>query len=233
MSNYVTDVPLINVPLAGPDGNMNPIWFTFFVQLWRRSGYASGDTLSDLAVNVATLADDPGLAVLSQALANINVQVQTLPADPASDALTASRRALQDAAIDQLTPIDPIRSMAYQDDAHVKIRGGTINLDAGSAASPSLKFNNETACGLYRESSGQLTATQDYRVTGKFGCNSKAPQAAFASSGTASAPPGGTGTAAGAWDTAANRDAAIAAINTNKTAIDNIITALKNNGIMS
>jgi hypothetical protein len=124
-------------------------------------------------------------------------------------------------------------TIAAQNHDTVAITGGMVNLDAGTSGTPSLKFNNEATSGIYREANGQITATQDYRVTGKFGCNTKAPQGPFASSGTSSAPAGGVGTAAGGWDTSANRDAAIAAINTNKTAIDNIITALKNNGIMS
>lgn len=54
------------------------------------------------------------------------------------------------------------------------------------------------------------------------------------------APAGGTGTAAGGWDTAVNRDAAIATINGlvtdatgYKTTINAILTALKAAGIMA
>ncbi len=50
-------------------------------------------------------------------------------------------------------------------------------------------------------------------------------------SGTSNAPPGGVGTAAGGWDTAINRDAAIAAINTNASAISAIQTILSNAGL--
>lgn len=50
--NLQTDVPLINVPLSTPDGRANPIWFQFFVQLWRRTGSGSGGdgqlTVSDV-----------------------------------------------------------------------------------------------------------------------------------------------------------------------------------------
>ena len=61
-------------------------------------------------------------------------------------------------------------------------------------------------------------------LTAGFGCNGKTPQTAYASS--APPPTGGTGVTAGAFDTAAHRDALI-------TAVNSIITALKNNGIMS
>lgn len=42
MSTLQTDVPLINVPLSTADGRANPIWFQFFVQLWRRTGNGTG-----------------------------------------------------------------------------------------------------------------------------------------------------------------------------------------------
>lgn len=62
------------------------------------------------------------------------------------------------------------------------------------------------------------------QVSGAFGCNTKTPQTAFASGGAA--PAGGTGTTAGAYDTASNRNALI-------TLVNNMRTALVNNGIMS
>ena len=49
---------------------------------------------------------------------------------------------------------------------------------------------------------------------------------------TAAAPAGGTGTAAGGWDTAANRDLAIATINNLKTRLDQLETALKALGFL-
>ena len=69
-----------------------------------------------------------------------------------------------------------------------------------------------------------LVNTSGLQVTAGFGCNTKTAQTAFASGGAA--PVGGTGTAAGGWDTAAHRDSAI-------TLLNNIRTALVNNGIMS
>jgi hypothetical protein len=49
---------------------------------------------------------------------------------------------------------------------------------------------------------------------------------------SAAAPAGGTGTAAGGWDTAANRDLAIATINNLKTRLDQLETALKALGFL-
>jgi len=73
-------------------------------------------------------------------------------------------------------------------------------------------------------SAGAGTFASTLTVTGGFGCNTKTPQTAFASGGAA--PAGGTGTAAGGWDTSAHRDAAI-------TLLNNIRSALVANGIMS
>lgn len=56
-----------------------------------------------------------------------------------------------------------------------------------------------------------LDVTGDFRVSGKFGCNSKNPQGAY-SLGSA-APAGGTGTAAGGYDTAVDRNSAITLLN--------------------
>jgi len=50
---------------------------------------------------------------------------------------------------------------------------------------------------------------------------------------SANAPVGGTGTAAGGWDTAANRDAAIATINNLKARLDQVETALKAVGLLA
>ena len=48
----------------------------------------------------------------------------------------------------------------------------------------------------------------------------------------AAAPAGGTGDAAGAYDTAANRNIAIAAINNNRTRIEEVVVALRAAGLM-
>jgi hypothetical protein len=152
MSNYATDVPLINVPFVRPDGHISEAWFMFLIQLWRRTGATSGTALDDLATDAATLADDPVIAVLSQALKDINVQLQTVP-DAAQDALVKAQRTNQDAIIDQLTPLDPIRSMAYQDASNVKITGGTIDGTAiGGTTAAAAKFTTVAA-------SGQITST--------------------------------------------------------------------------
>lgn len=69
-----------------------------------------------------------------------------------------------------------------------------------------------------------LTTAGSAAISGAFGCNSATAQTAYASGGAA--PAGGVGTAAGGWDTAAHRDAAI-------TLLNNIRSALVANGIMT
>jgi hypothetical protein len=70
----------------------------------------------------------------------------------------------------------------------------------------------------------KIITAGDATIGGGLGVNGASPQTAYVST----APPatGGTGVTAGAFDSAIHRDALI-------TAVANIITALKNNGIMS
>lgn len=70
----------------------------------------------------------------------------------------------------------------------------------------------------------RIDQDQSVKVAGAFGCNGASVRTAAASGGAA--PAGGTGATAGAYDTAAHRDALI-------TLVNNIRTALVNNGIMS
>lgn len=86
-----------------------------------------------------------------------------------------------------------------------------------------LEFYTVTAAGITQTLALTLTGATAV-VAGAFGCNTKGAQTAFASGGAA--PAGGTGTAAGGYDTAAHRDTLI-------TLVNNIRTALVNNGIMS
>lgn len=86
----------------------------------------------------------------------------------------------------------------------------------------------------YRYTVPKFTVINDLKVGGKFACNGKAVSAAVVIvHNPSSAPAGGTGTAAGGWDTAANRDSAIAAIGANAAAITEIQTILKQFGLAS
>jgi hypothetical protein len=80
--------------------------------------------------------------------------------------------------------------------------------------------NNTTAVAL----AATFGQDQSLTVVGAFGCNAATARTALASGGAA--PAGGTGATAGAYDTAAHRDSLI-------TLVNNIRTALVNNGIMS
>jgi hypothetical protein len=175
MSNLQTDIPLINVPLSTADGRANPIWFQFFVQLWRRTGNGQGSSPSDLRVGdidiapdsvsadlqsaiddltetntaVQLAAESPDISKLSTALNDANALIRmlvmddgitsqqagliskivdlSLILDEAQDVAKKLRQAVNDIVIDGMTPLDPIRSMAYQDASSVKIKGGSVD----------------------------------------------------------------------------------------------------------
>lgn len=175
MSNLQTNVPLINVPLSTNDGRANPIWFQFFVQLWRRTGGGQGSSQSDLRLSdididpdaisadlqaaiddldetntaLQLVAGDPDVPKLAAALNDISALTQTFPVgdglmsqqaalvskiidlslilEEAQDVAKKLRKAIDDAVIEGMTPLDPLRSMAYQDASSVKIKGGAID----------------------------------------------------------------------------------------------------------
>jgi hypothetical protein len=81
MSNYVTNVPLINEPLVRPDGRISEAWFMFLIQLFRRTGGTQGTALDDFSVELQTLVEDPAISVLGDAVDSLNTLLQTLPDD--------------------------------------------------------------------------------------------------------------------------------------------------------
>lgn len=93
----------------------------------------------------------------------------------------------------------------------------------GVSFNGSVNITVASATGSFSIGTSGSTGTTFTVGTG-FGCNGASPQTPYASGGTA--PAGGTGTAAGGWDTAAHRDAAI-------TLLNNIQAALVAVGIMS
>jgi hypothetical protein len=106
---------------------------------------------------------------------------------------------------------------------------GAYGIAANPVATTVLQANGYSTgtCTLQLDSAGGVSilgTVGKLAVSGGFGCNGKTAQTAYASGGAA--PAGGTGTAAGGWDTAAHRDSAI-------TLLNNIRTALVNAGIMS
>lgn len=200
MSNYQADVPLINVPFVGPDGRVSEAWFMFLIQMFRRTGGAAGTALDDLATDVATMADDPAVSALSHALNEISIELQALPVavdgatenallkalqtfqsdvgDAVQDAIEKARRAIQDAAIENMTPLDPIRSMALQEASRVRITGGTINGTPIGATTPSTgRFTNLT-----------LTAATPTVGAGQLGFGTTASTTVGAAGGAAALP---------------------------------------------
>jgi hypothetical protein len=84
---------------------------------------------------------------------------------------------------------------------------GTYSSTSALATGVSVWTNNGAGIAL----AATFAHSRGLTVVGAFGCNGKAAQTAY-SVGSA-APAGGTGTAAGGWDTAAHRDSAITLLN--------------------
>lgn len=89
MTNYATNIPLINAPLVENDGRMNQIWFAFFVQLWRRTGGGMGGdgqlTVADVLsyeVTGAQMAQDIPAA-------SMGIEMSLAPVVAAPDPLSA------------------------------------------------------------------------------------------------------------------------------------------------
>jgi len=175
MSTFQTDVPLINVPLATTEGRANPIWFQFFIQLWRRTGGAQGSSTTDLRLSDIDIdpnsisadlqsalgsldetntllqlnAGDSDAPKLASSINEASTLIRTLVVDDgispkqanllskivdlllileeAQDIAKKLRKTIEDTVIDGMTPLDPIRSMGYQDAAKVTISGGSID----------------------------------------------------------------------------------------------------------
>lgn len=116
--------------------------------------------------------------------------------------------------------------------------GNDVNVTRDVNITRDLRVTQDSYVSRDSTVSRDLTVTRNAVITGTFksvgaaGFNGATPQLPYPlATVPATAPAGGVGTAAGGWDTAANRDAAIAAINNNRAAIVELQTALKNNGI--
>jgi hypothetical protein len=177
MSNLQTDVPLINVPLSTTDGRANPIWFQFFIQLWRRTGGAQGSSPNDLRLadididpdaisadlqaaidgldetNTLLQVDAANLDVpkLAASVNEANALIRTIVTDDgltsqqagllskvvdlslileeAQDVAKKLQRAIQDATIEQITPLDVVQPAS-----------ATPLMDGAAAVGSSLRY---------------------------------------------------------------------------------------------
>lgn len=62
-SNVQTNVPLVNVPFVNADGTVTESWFIFLVQLFRRTGGASGGSTGITLNDVLSLEETFGVHV--------------------------------------------------------------------------------------------------------------------------------------------------------------------------
>jgi hypothetical protein len=137
-----------------------------------------GTAEADLPIEVDTLLnteiDDGAISKLARSVNDLNIALQELPADAdkptksdfiahgidialilqdAQDAIAKATRALQDIIINNITDVDAIRSMAYQDAGNVKIKGGSIDgTTIGGTTKAAGAFTTISA-------SGQITST--------------------------------------------------------------------------
>lgn len=151
-----------------------------------------------------------GAGALSAALTNTSVAAGSYGTSTRSVSVTVNAQGQLTSASDALiaisnSQVSGLGTMSTQGAGAVAITGGTLD---------------GAAIGGTTAAAGKFTSL----TSGAFGANGTAAQTALASGGAA--PLGGTGTAAGGWDTAAHRDAAI-------TLLNNIRTALVANGIMA
>lgn len=81
-----SNVPAPSLPVVGPDGRMSPVWFQFFMTLFRRTGDTQGNTADDQ--NLAADGGD-GLAEIVAQLFSVrdamHMTPPTLPAIPNDD----------------------------------------------------------------------------------------------------------------------------------------------------
>jgi hypothetical protein len=87
-STIQTDVPLVNVPFVDlRTGMVAETWFLFLIQLWRRTGGASGTIPESLTIqDVLALETVFSLGNLSQQLQSLALAVEQLQADRQQDA---------------------------------------------------------------------------------------------------------------------------------------------------
>lgn len=182
--SVASNIPAPGLPVVGPDGRLNQVWFAFFMQLWRRTGGAEGAAAGDLSLSdldldaVAVSADvrasigeldemntalqleagDRDISKVTTAISDANALIRALVVDDgitsqqtkllakvidlslileeAQDVAKRLRQAINDAVIDAMTSIDPVRSMAYQDASRVAIKGGAIEGTSVGATTP-------------------------------------------------------------------------------------------------
>ena len=78
-----------------------------------------------------------------------------------------------------------------------------------------------------------FTGSNTFGNVGFFGTTALGAKPSALTAQAAVAPAGGTGTAAGAWDTALNRDAAITLINNLRTRVGELETKLRSLGLLT
>lgn len=253
MSNVKSNIPDYTIPFIDGTGRISEVWWRFLVTMFNRTGGTTGSDIGDLIITV----NAQGIRVefLEAEQSNFPLPVDfSRPIDELCNEIAGLRGALNDLPgriSDLETQVGSNTLFAAAPIAGASFTG-PVNFNNGTStplAFSQFFFTNQYGVGTPDSNGLQVFAadvgggvrigtrtsllvftqqalvnTSGLQVTAGFGCNTKTAQTAFASGGAA--PVGGTGTAAGGWDTAAHRDSAI-------TLLNNIRTALVNNGIMT
>lgn len=108
--------------------------------------------------------------------------------------------------------------------------GGYVNSSPSGYSSPVPVAPGVTAT---LNGNQTFTGSNSFGNVGFFGTSALAAKPTALTAQAAVAPAGGTGTAAGAWDTAGNRDAAITLINNLRTRVGELETKLRSLGLLT
>ena len=121
--------------------------------------------LNDVSTLARTLTTDDGFTPQQASLLSKVVDL-SLILEEAQDVAKKLRKAIDDALIDGMTPIEPVRSLAYQDASRVAISGGSINgTPVGATAASSGAFTTLDAAATTvttLTASDQVTGTKTY-----------------------------------------------------------------------
>lgn len=77
-----SNIPSPTVPLIGPDGRLSPIWYQWFVTLFKRTGNLLGGSLSDVAAEASSGVPTPDLSRLDTLAASLEAGMSPLDLAP-------------------------------------------------------------------------------------------------------------------------------------------------------
>src|ERR1043165_538204 len=126
LSDTDIDADSIDADLRFVTGGLDEIDVTLQTSPDNSVIYEFARALNSVNVALNTLADEGSDKARYSDLVARSTEIAVMLQE-AQDVFVKMRLALNDAIIDNMTPLEPIRSMAYQDASNVKIKGGSID----------------------------------------------------------------------------------------------------------